>query len=188
MESILTSIKKMLGIEEAETHFDPDIIVHINTTFMTLNQLGVGPSTTFHIVDKSKTWADFLGDVTTAEAVKTYMYLQVKLLFDPPPTSYAIDAIERQLVKWEWRLNTQVESGVIYTNEIIVSVGNEVTYVHVQLATRSTWTIIHNLHSRPSVTVVDTSGTVMVGEVVYISDDEIHVNFTEGRSGKAYLN
>jgi hypothetical protein len=188
MESILTSIKKLLGIDELETHFDVDITIHINSTFMTLCQLGVGPTTTFSITDKTATWSNFLGDLTTAEAIKSYMYLQVKLLFDPPPTSYAIDAIERQLIKLEWRLNAHAESGVIFPNEIIISVGNEITYVHNQIAVSSIWTIIHNLHRNPSVTIVDTSGTVMVGEISYISIDEIHITFSEGRSGKAYLN
>lgn len=188
MESILTSIKKMLGIEEADTYFDTDIIIHINTTLMTLFQLGVGPVTGFSISDKTKKWSDFLGTTSNTEAAKTYVYLQVKLLFDPPPTSFAIEAIQRELVKLEWRMNAQAESGVVYSNEEVVSIGNEITYVHVQLATAHVWTIIHNLHRRPSVTVVDSSGTVMVGEVVYISDDEIRVTFTEGRSGKAYLN
>ena len=109
MESILTTIKTMLGIPEDETHFDQDIKININSVFMTLNQLGVGPSNGFFISDSTKTWSDFLQDQTDVEAVKSYMYLKVKLIFDPPSTSFVLDSMERQIKEWEWRLNAQVE-------------------------------------------------------------------------------
>ena len=117
MDSILASIKKMLGISEEDTNFDTDIIININTAFMTLYQLGVGPETCFSITDESSEWADFLEDRTDLEAVKTLIYLKVKLLFDPPSTSFVLDAIERQITQIEWRLNVQVEE---YVEEEVV--------------------------------------------------------------------
>lgn len=104
MDSILTSIKKMLGIAEEYTHFDEDIIMHINSVFMTLTQLGVGPAEGFSIRDDSAIWADFMPDSPVFESVKTYVFLRVKLIFDPPLTSAVIDSYERQIDEFEWRL------------------------------------------------------------------------------------
>ena len=111
MNSILTSIKKLLGPEEDDTQFDGDIIIHINSVFMILNQLGVGPAAGFSIVDKSKTWTDYLGAEANVEAVKSYIYLKVRLIFDPPFAASLIEAIERQIAELEWRLINQVEGG-----------------------------------------------------------------------------
>lgn len=111
MESILTSIKKLLGIAEEYTHFDNDIIMHINSVFMTLTQLGVGPSEGFYIEDKSAEWTDFIEDMTKLQAVKTYIYLKVKLVFDPGSVgSSTLAAYERQIQELEWRLNIAAES------------------------------------------------------------------------------
>lgn len=109
MESILTSIKKLLGITAEYTHFDTDLIVHINSVLMVLNQLGVGPEEGFFIEDESSSWIDFLGDNTKIELVKTYVYLKVKLLFDPPLSSAAIDSTNRLISEFEWRLNAAVD-------------------------------------------------------------------------------
>jgi hypothetical protein len=109
MESILTSIKKLLGITAEYTHFDTDLIVHINSVLMVLNQLGVGPEEGFFIEDESSSWVDFLGDNTNIELVKTYVYLKVKLLFDPPLSSAAIDSTNRLISEFEWRLNVAVD-------------------------------------------------------------------------------
>lgn len=109
MESILNEIKKMLGIEAEYTHFDTDIIVHINTALMTLHQLGVGPEEPVLIMSSSDTWEDTLGDIKRIQAIKTYIYLKVKLTFDPPTSSFVLDAMKRQADELEWRLNTQVE-------------------------------------------------------------------------------
>lgn len=109
MESILTSIKKMLGPTEEYTHFDPDIIMHINTVFMRLTQLGVGPAEGFFIEDDSSTWEDFLGDPTKLQMVKTYVYLKVKLIFDPPSNSAHINAMKEQIAEFEWCLNVAVD-------------------------------------------------------------------------------
>lgn len=109
MESILTSIKKMLGIEAEYTHFDPDIIMHINTVFFELNRIGVGPEEGFMIEDDTTTWLDYIPDQAKFEAVKTYVYIKVKLVFDPPSSSAAIASLERMADKLEWRLCEMAE-------------------------------------------------------------------------------
>lgn len=109
MESILTSIKKLLGIDEEYTQFDSDIIMHINSVFLNLTQLGVGPSEGFQIEDDSDTWEDFIGDSNQLQAVKSYIYLKVKLLFDPPLSSSVIESMNRMIAELEWRLNVAVE-------------------------------------------------------------------------------
>jgi len=105
IESILTSIKKLLGITEEYTHFDSDIIMHINTVFMTLNQLGVGPDAGFRIEDKNATWDEFVNNDDYLDAVKSYMHLKVKMLFDPPLSSAVMEAMKQQINELEWRLN-----------------------------------------------------------------------------------
>lgn len=110
MESILTSIKKMLGITEEYKHFDADLIMHINSVFMILNQLGVGPSEGFSIKGKDEVWADFMPEEPRIELIKSYMYLKVKLLFDPPLGSAVIEVINRQINEFEWRLNVAVDT------------------------------------------------------------------------------
>lgn len=109
MESILTSIKKLLGIEEEYTQFDDDIIMHINTVFLNLTQLGVGPAEGFLIEDDTATWYDFIGDSNQLQAVKSYMYLKVKLLFDPPLSSSVIESMNRMIAELEWRINVAVD-------------------------------------------------------------------------------
>lgn len=110
MESILTSIKKLLGIAEEYDHFDPDIIMHINSVFMILTQMGVGPEEGFTIEDDTTTWIDFVDDKTTLEAVKSYIYLKVKLMFDPPLASSVTESINRTISELEWRLNVAAET------------------------------------------------------------------------------
>ena len=107
-ESILTSIKKMLGITEDYEHFDPDLIIHINSVFSILKQLGVGPANGYHITDDTNVWSEFLSDANDLEMVKSYMYLKVRLLFDPP-TGGVLDAINKSVAEFEWRLNVAVD-------------------------------------------------------------------------------
>ena len=111
MESILTSIKKLLGIDEEYTHFDADIIMHINSVLMVLTQLGVGPETGFVIEEDTSTWADFVPEVNAAQlhAIKSYVYMKVKLMFGPPLSSAVIEAMNRQIAEFEWRLNVAVD-------------------------------------------------------------------------------
>lgn len=111
MDSILTSVKKMLGITEDYEHFDADLIMHINSVFMILTQLGVGPSEGFSIKDKSAVWGDFISNGSNLEAVKSYVYLKVKLLFDPPLSSAVTESMNRMISELEWRLNVSVDPG-----------------------------------------------------------------------------
>lgn len=110
MESILTSIKKLLGIAEDYKHFDTDIIIYINGVFMALSQIGVGPKGGYSISSEMETWDAFLGDAANLEAVKSYVYIKVRLLFDPPTNSSVLEALKKQADEYEWRLNTQAES------------------------------------------------------------------------------
>ena len=110
MESILKSIKKMLGIADDQTNFDADLIIHINSVFMTLHQLGVGPSEGYFITDELARWDNFLPEEANLNLVKTYMYLKVKLLFDPPLSSSVLDSMERMANEYEWRLKVESET------------------------------------------------------------------------------
>lgn len=110
MESILTSVKKLLGITEEYTHFDADIVTHINSVFMILSQLGVGPEEGFTISDASAVWTDFIPAGSNLELIKSYMYQKVRLLFDPPSSSAVLDALKHSIDEFEWRLNVQAES------------------------------------------------------------------------------
>ena len=110
MDSTLTSIKKLLGIAEEYDHFDNDIIMHINSVFMIFTQLGVGPSKGFMIPDSSASWDDFLPeDSEKLQAVKTYMYMKVRLMFDPPTSSAVMESMNRTISELEWRLNVAVD-------------------------------------------------------------------------------
>lgn len=112
MDSILTSIKKLLGIAEEYDHFDADLIMHINSVFMILTQLGVGPSNGFIIEDSSDCWYDFIEDETQLQAVKSYVYLKTKLLFDPPTSSAVMEATNQMIKEFEFRLNVAVETPI----------------------------------------------------------------------------
>ena len=109
MESILNSVKLNIGISSTDTHFDSDIILHINSVFSILHQMGVGPDKTFSIVDDTAIWDDFLDDDNYNE-VKTYMYLKVKKIFDPPANSNILNAINEQIEELEWRLNVSASN------------------------------------------------------------------------------
>lgn len=109
MESILTSIKKLLGISEDYTQFDSDLIMHINTVFLNLTQLGVGPEEGFSIQNENDAWSDFIDNNAQLQAVKSYMYLKVKLLFDPPLSSSVIESMNRMIAELEFRLNVAVD-------------------------------------------------------------------------------
>lgn len=111
MDSILTSVKKLLGITEECKHFDTDIIIHINSVFLTLQQIGVGPSNGFSISDEYATWDSYLPeDNPSFEAVKSYIYLKVRLLFDPPSSSAVMESMKNMANELEWRLNVEAET------------------------------------------------------------------------------
>ena len=107
-DSILNTTKKLLGIAEEYTAFDPDVIMSINSVFAILEQLGVGPDGGFSITDSSMTWNDYFGaseDIEQNEAVKNYIALKVKLMFDPPTSSTVMQATTNLTSELEWRLN-----------------------------------------------------------------------------------
>jgi hypothetical protein len=108
-QSILTSTKKMLGLLEDDTSFDLDIMLHINSVLAVLNQVGIGPEEGFTIEDSAPTWEAFVGTDKTKSLVKSYVYLKVRLLFDPPATSFAIESFKEQIGELEWRLNVNRE-------------------------------------------------------------------------------
>lgn len=112
-ESILTSIKKMLGIQEDYEHFDPELIMHINSVFLILNQLGVGPEDPFVIESKMDYWDDFIPD-GQIELVKTYTYDRVRLMFDPPTSGFLVDSLNKQIAEFEFRMNVQAEKDKLY--------------------------------------------------------------------------
>ncbi len=105
MASILTSTKKILGLDEAYTVFDLDIVTHLNAAFSTLNQLGVGPVDGFFLEDATAEWEDLDLPANQLGLARSYVYLKVRSLFDPPTTSFQIEAMERQIKEFEWRLN-----------------------------------------------------------------------------------
>lgn len=109
MESILTSVKKMLGITEEYTQFDADIIMHINSIFMVLNQIGVGPEEGFFIEDETVTWFEYVKSAKELQAIKSYMFLRVRMLFDPPTSSIVMEAMKQQASELEFRLNIAVD-------------------------------------------------------------------------------
>lgn len=110
MESILTSIKKLLGIQSDYKQFDTDLVLHINSVFMILTQLGVGPENGFTIKDETSNWEEFISsNDKNFEAVKSYMYLKVKLLFDPPLSSAVMESAKQSINELEWRLNVSAE-------------------------------------------------------------------------------
>lgn len=111
-ESILNSIKKLLGLAESYTEFNTDIKIHINSVFAILQQLGVGPENGFRITGETETWADFIGTETTIDDVKSYVYLKVRLMFDPPTNSSILKANEELIKELEWRLNVAVDNGI----------------------------------------------------------------------------
>ena len=111
VDSILTTIKGLVGVVPTDTNFDQEITIHINSAFMSLQQLGVGPSTGFYISSDEELWADILLDRKDLEAVKTYIYLKVRLVFDPPQNSFLVDSIKNMITELEFRINAQVEGG-----------------------------------------------------------------------------
>lgn len=110
MDSILTSIKKLLMLAEDDTSFDADIIMHINTVIAVLNQFGVGPDTGFTITDKAATWQELLGSYPNLDSVRSYVYLKVKMIFDPPSSGAVIESMNRVIGELEWRINATAEA------------------------------------------------------------------------------
>ena len=110
MDSILISVKKQLGIAPEDTSFDDEIVIHTNSVFSLLTQLGVGPADGFRISDADAVWGDYLGDVGTVEMVKSYMFMKVRLIFDPPQSSAGRESLEALAKEFEWRINVAVDT------------------------------------------------------------------------------
>lgn len=128
-ESILATISKMLGIQVSESYFDDDILIHINSAFNKLFQLGVGPKDKpFRITSDTETWEDFYGEISNYEDVKTYVYLYVRLIFDPPTSSFVLNSIQALMTELEWRMYVQAdnESDDIFHPNMIYKVGDKV--------------------------------------------------------------
>lgn len=109
MESILTSVKAYIGPSAEYDVFDPVLIMHINSVFMVLQQLGVGPEEGFYIEDSTAYWEDYLGDETLLPIVRSYMGAKVKLMFDPPSNSTLLNALNQVISECEFRLNIAVD-------------------------------------------------------------------------------
>jgi len=112
-QSILKSIKKALSVPESVTAFDPEIIMHINSVMTTLEQLGIGPAGGFMIEDDEATWDTFLGSDPRLNSAKTLIYMKVRLLFDPPGTSFHLDSLKNLISEAEWRLNLHHENSTM---------------------------------------------------------------------------
>lgn len=110
MDGILASIKERIGIAEDDNSFDTDIIDLINSAFADLNDIGVGPDNGFAIEDDTTDWIDFSEDVRVLSSVKDFVYLTVKLTFDPPTQTSLLTSMENRLKKLEWRLNVKCDS------------------------------------------------------------------------------
>lgn len=109
-ESILESIKALLGPDASYDAFDPDIIIHINSALSVLHQLGVGPSGGFAVTGYDETWDDFIGDTSyPLNMVKTYIYMKVRIAFDPPTNPSVLTAFQESCKEYEWRLNVAVD-------------------------------------------------------------------------------
>lgn len=125
-ESILTSTKKLLGLDVSYTAFDLDILTHINSAFSTLNQLGIGPEDGYAIEDASATWDAFFGTNLKYSSIKSYVYLYVRILFDPPSTGHHLNSAEKLKLEYEWRLNVVREETEWVNPEETVDVEEEV--------------------------------------------------------------
>lgn len=110
--SILHDVKQMIGQEWDDPTFDLDIITHINSVFFTLQQLGVGTDAGFAITDETTLWDAYLAGNLNLNAIKTYIYLRVRLMFDPPANGFLVDTIQKQIDQLEWRINVETEHGL----------------------------------------------------------------------------
>lgn len=176
--SILDSIKKLLGIDANYDVFDMDVILHINSVFSTLWELNVGPKDGFSITDNTSMWTEFIGDVKKLNDVKTYVYLRVRILFDTPTTSFLLDSMQKQIDQLEWRLMIKTDP-VIYVPPINPDanfeeevekvlekyleehpLGDE--FIHSQTTPISSWSFDHPLGRLPNVEVYINGEVVLV--------------------------
>lgn len=197
--SILKSTKKILGVASEYTAFDLDIITHINSTFSILSQIGIGPVYGFAIEDDQAEWSDIDLPRNQLGMVRTYVFLKVRILFDPPATSFLIEASNKQIEEHEVRLSYFRED-LIPVGAATIGAGNfdgtppppsgtddGWLFVFDQPSLSTIWTVVHNLDGFPFVSTVDTAGTVIHGSVHYDSADQVTITFSEPLSGRAFL-
>ena len=108
-ESIFESIKSLLGPDASYDVFDQDILIHINSAISVLTQLGVGPSTGFIVTGPEETWRDFIGNDNALQMIKSYIYMKVKIAFDPPANGSVLSAYQDACKEYEWRINVEVD-------------------------------------------------------------------------------
>lgn len=189
--SILDTTKKMLGLEYDYDQFDIDVIIHINTVFARLTQLGVGPRDGFEIEDSTKLWADYLGTNKLLNQVKSFMYLQVRMYFDPPTTSFDLTAKNEQINKMEWLINVAADKGIItpypptepgweekieeFIDEYLEDHAFADGYVHRQLTPQAYWSFDHPLGREPIVQVYINGELVLVEATV--TDTHVSISF-----------
>lgn len=128
-DSILANISKLLGIQVEEDYFNADVLIHINSAFNRLCQLGVGPDTPYKITGTNEIWSNFMPNIAEYEDVKTYIYLYVRLIFDPPTSGFVTNAYKEELNELVWRMTVQAdnESDDIYNPGMIYKVGDKIT-------------------------------------------------------------
>ena len=115
MTGILDTVRKLVGAGDSAGPFDQDLLIHINSTMSVLTQLGLGPVNGFFVTENSK-WNEFIGDGLKLEMVKTYVYLKVRLIFDPPQNASLLEAIKSQISEYEWRIFTEVDPPLILSS------------------------------------------------------------------------
>lgn len=199
-DSILKSTKKILGIQDEYTAFDLDIITHLNSTFSVLSQLGVGPIYGFSIEDDQATWSDIHLPRNQLNMVRTYVFLKVRMLFDPPATSFLIEATNKQIEEHEVRLSyfredlipnsiLEVTSGNWSGDPLSPVDDNEINWLFVynQTIPSMTWVVEHNLGLNPSVVTADTDGDIIQGTVQFDSLNQLTITFAEPITGTVYL-
>lgn len=200
-DSILDDTKKVLNIPSESPVFDQDIILHVNSVFSTLKQLGVGPDDGFMISDNTATWASYIEGKNGLNMVKTYIYLRVRLIFDPPSTGFVTDSFKSQISELEWRLMTEADTftypsdggGTIVTPEDVATavqaylaanpVADGVTFA--QSIPLSTWTFAHQLHRIPVVSVY-VDGEEVEADVT-ATDTTVTIEFPAPTAGFAVL-
>lgn len=199
--SILDTTKKLLGLEYDYPNFDTDIIMHINSTFAQLSQLGVGPDDGFEIEDNTKVWADFLGTNKLLNFVKSYMYLKVRMWFDPPTSGIDATAKKEQILELEWRMNVAADKGLISPlpplqpgwEEQIEEIVDQYLedhafadgFVHKQLNPSAHWSFTHPLGREPIVQVYLNGELVLVDAMV--TDTTVSIQFPAPAVGVAVV-
>lgn len=198
--SILDDTKKLLGIHADDPSFDIDVMIHLNSAFAILNQLGVGPDDGFEVTDKNQLWADFLGTNKLINNVKSYIYLQVRMWFDPPTTSFDLSAKKEQILELQWRINVAVDKGLIPAYPIPIDWEQQMEdflddyledhvfadgFVHKQTVPLAYWSFENPLGREPVVSVYINGELVLVETTA--TDSTVSIQFSSPTVGVAIL-